>query len=95
MKYETKSIIMGRKKRASPNDTKHPFFISLFSINDPHKSGQVPDKIIDYPKVDRVDVTGLNVSYLLGGNDIVINDLEYIEVEIDNNFRVHIKGKQK
>ena len=86
---------MGRKKRADPDDTKHPFFISLFDVNDPHKSGKVPQKIIDFPLIDRVNLVGLNVSYLLGGNDIVVNDLEYIEVEEDDNFRVYIKGKQK
>jgi len=94
-KYETKSIIMGRKKREDPEDTKHPFFISLFDMNDPHKSGQAPKQIIDFPLIDRVDLKGFNVSYLLGGNDIVVNDLEYIEVETDDNFRVYIKGKQK
>jgi hypothetical protein len=93
-KYETKSIIMGRKKKLDPEDTKHPFFISLFDMNDPHKSGQAPKEIIDFELVDRVDIKGFDVSYLLGGNDIVVNDLEHIEVEINDNFRVFIKGKQ-
>ena len=95
MKYKTKSVIIGRKKRLDPEDTKHPFFISLFDVNEPHKSGQAPNKIIDFPLIDRADISGLNVSYLLGGNDIVIDNLEYIEVESDKNFRVYIKGKQK
>ncbi|MBI3031890.1 hypothetical protein HYY69_00295 [Candidatus Woesearchaeota archaeon] len=94
MKYNTKSVILGRKKRSNPDDTKHPLFISLFTMNDPHKSGQVPDQIIDFPLIDRVDITGLDVIYLLGGNDLVINNLEYIEVETDKNYRVYIRGKQ-
>ena len=93
-KYETKSIIIGRKKRLDEEDAKHPFFISLFDMNDPHKSGDVPKQIIDFPLIDRVDLIGFNVSYLLGGNDIVVNNLEYIEVETDDNFRVYITGKQ-
>ena len=93
-KYEAKSIIIGRKKRVDPDDTKHPFFISLFDISEPHKSGDVPKQIVDFPLLDRVDITGLNVSYLLGGNDIVIDNLEYIEVESDDNFRVYITRKQ-
>lgn len=93
-KYKTISVIIGRKKRIDPEDTRHPFFISLFDIHEPHKSGEAPKQIIDFPLIDRVDITGLNVSYLLGGNDIVIDNLEYIEVETDSNFRVYIKGKQ-
>ncbi|MFH1439283.1 MAG: hypothetical protein ABIG89_01875 [Candidatus Woesearchaeota archaeon] len=94
MKYKAKSIIIGRKKRLDEEDTKHPFFISLFDMNDPHKSGQAPKQIIDFPLIDRVDLKGLDVSYLLGGNDIVVNNLESIEVDTDDNFRVYIKGKQ-
>ena len=95
MKYKTKSVIIGRKKRLDENDTKHPLFISLFDMNDPHKSGQAPKQIIDFPLIDRVDITELNVSYLLGGNDLVINNLDHIEVTSDDNFRVYIKGNQK
>lgn len=94
VRYNICSIIIGRKKRKNKDDTKHPFFISFFPMNNPHKSGEAPLKIIDFPLIDRVDIYGLDVIYLLGGNDIVINDLEFIEVQTDDNFRVYITGKQ-
>ncbi len=95
MEYKTKSAIIGRKKRLNQEDTKHPCFISLFSMNDPHKSGKVPDKIVEFDLIDRMDVKGLDISYLLSGNDLVINNLESLKVEQDDNFRLYITGKQK
>ena len=64
-------------------------------MNDPHKSGKVPDKIIEFDLIDRMDITDLDISYLLSGNDLVINNLELLKVEQDDNFRLHISGRQK
>lgn len=93
MIYKTKSAIIGRKKRENDNDS-YPCFVSLFNINNPHTSGQVPEKIIDFPKTHKVIITGLDINYLLEGNDLVINDLESIEIECHSGH-LHIKGKQK
>lgn len=94
MRYPTKSAIIGRMKRQSKDVDYHPCFISLFSVNDPHKSGKVPDKIVEFNAIDRIEINGLDINYLLGGNDLVVNELDYIEVDTDTNHRLHIWGKQ-
>jgi hypothetical protein len=94
MKYKTKSAIIGRKKREKADDISCPCFISLFSMNNPHISGKVPDKILEYRKIHKIIITGLNINYLLGGNDLVINDLAEIEVMHDGGH-INITGKQK
>jgi hypothetical protein len=94
MKYITKSVIFGRKKRESPEDEDYPFFISLYSKNNAYKTGDVPDEILEFPKIDKVVVKGLDFNYLLRGNDIIINDLEEIDIEKANS-NVYITGIQK
>ncbi len=94
MKYITKSAVIGRKKRPSKDDDNYPCFINLFKINEPHKSGKVPDKMLDFDDVHKVVISGLDVSYLLAGNDIVINDLEHIEIDVKRPH-IFLTGKQK
>lgn len=93
MKYETKSAIIGRKKRPSKDDIEYPCFVNLFSINDSHESGTVPEKMLDFPKVVEVEIKGLDCSYLLPGNDIIINNLDFIEIEESGN-KLILTGKQ-
>lgn len=92
MRYETKSIILGRKKGEEGADTK-PCFIALFDVNDPHKKNVVPKKIIDYVKVHKVILKGFDINYLLPGNDLVINDLEFIEIKKEGPH-ITITGEQ-
>jgi hypothetical protein len=92
-KIQTKCIILGRMKRKDNTKEEYPCFISFFSINDPHKTGVVPDKINDYEDIHKIIIKGLNVNYLLAGNDIVINDLEYVEITVDS-AHIIITGKQ-
>lgn len=92
MRYETKSIIIGRKKGEEGADTK-PCFIALFDVNDPHKKNVVPTQIIEYEKVHKVVLRGFDVNYLLPGNDLVINDLEFIEVKKEGHHII-IRGEQ-
>ncbi|MDP2909208.1 MAG: hypothetical protein Q8N77_05360 [Nanoarchaeota archaeon] len=92
MKYKTKSIIVGRKKGEEGSDTK-PCFIALFDVNDPHKKNVVPKEIIEYDKVHKIILKGFNVNYLLPGNDLVINDLEFIKV-VKEGPHITIEGKQ-
>ncbi len=93
MKYEAKSVLIGRKKRVGENLDVRPCFISLFDNNNPHKSGDVPKDIVEYPEIHKVMIRGLDVNYLLPGNDLVINDLEFIEVEVDGPH-ITVTGKQ-
>ena len=94
MKYDAKSIIIGRKKRKSEEDDFSPCFIALFKINKPHTSGQVPERILDFDAVRKVTISGLNCDYHLSGSDIVIDNLAELVIKEDGNV-VHISGKQK
>jgi len=79
MKYKTKSAIIGRSGKRDDFGN-GPVFIHLFSMNDPHKKNVVPDKFIDFQKIHKVVFKGLDLSFLLAGSDILINDLEFIEI---------------
>ncbi len=97
MKYNTKSAILGRSGKRD-EDGNGPVFVHLFSMNDPHKKPDaVPDKFIDFKKIHKIVFNNLNISYLLAGSDILINDLEYIEVREDPKSKGNliVTGKQK
>lgn len=94
MKYTTKSVVIGRKKRKNKEEDLHPCFIALFDINDPHRTTKIPKELIDYEKVFRIFINGLDIKYMLPGSDIVINNLEYIKAELKKND-LFINGKQK
>jgi len=70
-----------------------PCFISLFHGNDPHKSGETPFEVLEFEKVHRVVIDKLKLNYLLPGNDLVVNDLEYIEFVVDGPH-IFLTGKQ-
>ena len=96
MKYDTKSAILGRSGKRD-EDGNGPVFVHLFSMNDPHKKPDaVPDKFIDFKKIHKIVFNNLNISYLLAGSDILINDLEYIEVMEDPKSKGNliVSGKQ-
>ena len=92
-KYKTKSILIGRKKQYQDNLDVRPCFISLFNGNNPHKTGETPFEILDFEKVHSVTIDGLQMQYLLPGNDIVANDLEYIEIKVDGPH-IFLTGRQ-
>jgi len=77
-------------------DGNGPVFVHLFDRNDPHKSGIVPKEFIDFDKIHKIKFNGLNISYLLGGSDILINNLEYIDVEEEKGKpgNLVVSGKQ-
>jgi len=92
-KYETKSIIIGRKKGKEDKPDVRPCFISLFDKNDPHKDIKVPFEVLEFEEVHKIVIEGLDVNYLLPGNDIIINDLEHIEFKVDGPH-IFLTGKQ-
>jgi hypothetical protein len=94
MQYKTKSAVIGRMKRKSEDDTGCPAFIHLHGINNPHESGNVPDKMLDWDKVEKIVISGLEVNYLLAGNDLVINSLEFLDVKVDGPI-INVSGKHK
>lgn len=94
MKHTTKSIIIGRMKRPNKEEEVYPCFISLFDINDPHKTGEVPKKKLEYERIEKVIIKGLDINYLLAGNDLLINDLQEVEIDKEDCI-LHIKGVQE
>lgn len=94
MKYKTKSVLIARKKGDEEDFSRRPCFISLFDENDPHLNVQGPKEVVEFNKIHKVVIKGLNVDYLLPGNDIVINNLIEIEIE-ERDDQVHVKGKQQ
>ena len=96
MKYKTKSAIIGRSGKRDDFGN-GPVFIHLFSMNDPHKKNVVPDEFIDFPKIHKIIFKALTLNFLLAGSDILINDLEYIELEEDKSKpgNLIVTGKQK
>lgn len=94
MKYKTKSVLIARKKRVDLEDFSHrPCFISLFDSNNPHLSLDGPKEVLEFEAKHKIVISGLEVHYLLPGNDIVINDMEEVEVE-DRGEIVYVTGKQ-
>lgn len=91
MIYKTKSIILGRKKGGT-EDFK-PCFVAMFDINNPHQRNIVPKKILEFNKIHKITIEGVDVNYLLPGNDLVINNLQNIDLKQDGEH-IHIKGKQ-
>jgi hypothetical protein len=97
MRYATKSAMVGRSGKRDEFGN-GPVFIHLFKENDPHKTAAVPDKFIDgHEKIHRIIFKGLNINFLLAGSDILINNLEYIDVDEDKASKGNliISGKQK
>lgn len=93
--YVTKSVLIARKKRLTQEDDDfRPCFISLFDENNPHLSTRGPKEVVEFPRIHKVVIEGLNVDYLLPGNDLVINDLTRVEVEQKNNM-VIVRGVQQ
>lgn len=95
MKYKTKSVLIARKKSSEDEEfLRRPCFISLFDENNPHLNTEGPKEVIEFEKIHKVVIKGLNIDYLPSGNDIVINDLVEIEVTVDKDF-VYVTGKQE
>ncbi|MEA3378814.1 MAG: hypothetical protein U9Q69_04195 [Nanoarchaeota archaeon] len=93
-KFKTKSVLIGRKKSISEKPDVRPCFVNLFKNNDPHKSGEAPFEVLEFDEVHKVIVQGLNLSYLLPGNDILVNDLDFLKIDVKGPH-VLISGKQK
>ncbi len=96
MRYKTKSAIIGKKGKRD-EEGNCPIFVHLCDINDPHKTDKVPDQFIEFDQIHKIIIKGLDISYLLAGQDILINDLEYIDIDKDPYDPVHhlvVSGKQ-
>ena len=84
MRYETKSAIIGRSGKRD-EEGNGPVFVHLFNENNPHKKSIVPVKFVDFEKMHKIVFDGLKINFLLAGSDILINDLEYLEIQEDSS----------
>lgn len=91
MIYKTKSVIIGRMKGGTEDF--RPCFFHFFDVNNPHQKNIVPKKFVHFKKIHKVIIEGLNVNYLLPGNDIVINNLQNLELK-KYGEHIQVKGKQ-
>lgn len=95
VEYKCKSAIIGKAGKKNTEEA-YPVFVSLFDINDPHKTAEVPKKILNFDEVHKIELQEFKlVEYLLVGKDIVLNNLTSISAEKDKHGHLYIKGKQK
>jgi hypothetical protein len=99
MRYACKSAIIGKKDKKGGFDDDEQYletaqvFVNLCKKNDPHLTAEIPFQFLDF-EVHKVVIRGLDVYYLIPGTDVVINNLDYIDVESDGPH-LYIHGKQK
>ena len=94
--FKAKSAMLSRKPRANDKEEFKTLIIALFDKNNPHKTGETPLKVLEYPNMEKIRIRDLNVSYYLEGNDLVINDLKAITLEIDEkNRKVILRAEQE
>lgn len=84
MKYKTKSILVTRMPRKGNNEFKTAS-IKLFKINDPHKTAELPTKMLEYINIEKILLKKLDIDYYLEGNDLIINNLKNIKIEKKGN----------
>ena len=95
-KLKTKSIIIGRRKRANCKEDSdlRDCFVDLFDINNPHLCNKAPKKIFEFEGKHKVVIKDLDVNYLLLGHDLLVNDLKEVEIKEDREH-IYITGEQK
>jgi len=81
MKYESKSVLIARRKVKGRDKMPYDVDIKLFDVNDPHKTTSFPTQTIEFPEAERVTIIGFKVDYWSLGNDVVINDAGKFEIE--------------
>ena len=58
------------------------------------RQGKFLLKFLILKEYTKVIINGLDVNYLLPGNDLIVNDLESINVDVHGEH-IHLSGKQK
>lgn len=84
--------IVSRKPAVNKNAFKTAV-IGLYDTNNPHMQGKFPNTVYEFSNIEKVRIKGLNLSYYLEGNDLIINDLEELMIIHDGSFLV-LKGYQ-
>jgi hypothetical protein len=91
---KTTSLLISRIHKEKDSDEFKIAALRFFDVNNPHKQQVFPRKVLKYTNTEKIRLMGLNVSYYLEGNDIVVNDLEEVEIVHEGNA-LYLKGKQK
>ncbi|MFH0875224.1 MAG: hypothetical protein V1859_04765 [archaeon] len=97
MRYKTLSAMIGKRGKRD-EEGNCPIFVHLFDINDPHKTDKVPTKFIEFDSIHKIVIKDLTISYLMAGQDILVNNLEYVDIEKDAYDPAHhliISGKHR
>jgi hypothetical protein len=90
MRYECKSVVFGRKPRKEGNEFKTAFF-KIFSKNKPLNE-EFPEKELDFPNIEKVEVRNENLDYYLEGNDLVIDHISAINInQTSNTLKLRIE----
>jgi hypothetical protein len=92
IQLKTTCAIVSRKPAANKADFKTAV-IGLYDKNNPHKNGSFPKIVYEFSNIEKVRIKGLNISYYLEGNDLIINDLEELLIIKEGTFLV-LKGYQ-
>ncbi|MGM5483492.1 MAG: hypothetical protein ACQER9_01085 [Nanobdellota archaeon] len=88
MRYEGKCVVFGRKPRKAEGQYKTAFFKIYKEVNPlKNNNGDVfPDKELDFPDTEKVEIRNFDVDYYLEGNDLVIDDIKAIDIEQEGNI---------
>jgi len=92
IKVKATCAIIGRRPRDAPEKFKNAS-IGIYDVNNPHKMDVFPKLEYEFSNIEKIRIKGLNVSYYLEGNDIIINDLEELFIIQEPNLLI-IKGYQ-
>jgi hypothetical protein len=92
IQVKTTCVIVSRKPAVDKNLFKMAV-VGLYNINNPHKQNKFPETVYEFSNIEKVRIKGLNLSYYLEGNDLVINDLEELMIIREGTFLV-LKGYQ-
>ena len=92
IQVKTTCAVVSRKPAKNPTVFKTAV-IGLYDMNNPHKINKFPTTIYEFSNIEKVRIKGLNLSYYLEGNDLVINDLEELMIIREGTFLV-LKGYQ-
>ena len=90
---KTKSLLISRVAKENKEREFKTAILRFFEVNNPHLQDIFPTKIITFTNTEKVRIMGLNVSYYLEGNDIVVNDLTEVYIEHEGH-KIYVHGKQ-
>lgn len=78
MRYDAKCIIVGRKPRG--DNTYKTAFVKIFDCENPLSIDVLPREELDFENIREVEFKGFDISYLLEGNDILIDKIGNFDI---------------